>query len=284
MGPNRVSAGPAAGGHDPCQWPVGRRPTLSSPGVRADPSSRLPRQCGSAGPSHWRRRASCPPDLEADLADEMEILRRRGGDSSMANGPVRASVSDRRWSHRRKMAEPHAAGGPPWRLVVFASSHSSFVNARTRWPSPVNRVELPGVPRPQAVDLDFEREAQHDSDQHDQSEHPDALQRLIDQDRPDDVSDDQHLKAKQDHPPKIGAQLPKRVRSVRANLLRVKNESNEATDDHDRASDALNDLDHLAGDILVAHPPTLATALSRAQTNGIRFATRRVDRENQVVS
>ena len=87
MGPNRVSGGPAAGGHDPCQWPVGRRPTLSSPGVRADPSSRLPRQCGSAGPS-WaggdlslaqarklpaRPRGGSSPTRWRFFADEVEI-------------------------------------------------------------------------------------------------------------------------------------------------------------------------------------------------------------------
>ena len=99
------------------------------------------------------------------------------------------------------------------------------------------------------------------------SQNPDAPQRLVHEDGPDDVSDDQHLEAKQDHPAEIGAQLPERIRCVRGSLLRVAAEGDEPADDHDCGAEALDDLDHVAGDTLVAHPANVAKAAARGQTN-----------------
>ena len=90
----------------------------------------------------------------------------------------------------------------------------------------------------------------------------------VDQDRPDDVGDDQHLEAEQDHASKVRAQLPERVGRVPGDLLRIAPEGDEPADDHDGAAEALDDLDDIAGCTLVAHPPTLAKITPRGLTIG----------------
>src|SRR5450755_449953 len=66
--------------------------------------------------------------------------------------------------------------------------------------------QLPPAPRPQAVDLHLEREAEHDPDHHHDAEHGDALEGGVDDDRPDDVGDDQDLEAEQDAAAQVAAQ------------------------------------------------------------------------------
>ena len=104
------------------------------------------------------------------------------------------------------------------------------------------------------VDLAVWREAQHDPDHHDESQNPDPLQGLVNENRPDDVSDDQHLETEQYHPSKVRSQLPERVGHVRGDPLHADSEGDETADDHDCTADALNDSYHLAGDSLVANP------------------------------
>src|SRR5665647_2356335 len=120
------------------------------------------------------------------------------------------------------------------------------------------QLEPPPVPWPSPLDLGFQREAQHDPDQHDHPQYPDALERRVDDDCPNDVGDYQHFEAEQDHPSKVRAQLLIRVGCVRDNLLRVAGESEETAEDHDCCSNALDDLHDLADETFVAHPPTLA--------------------------
>ena len=141
--------------------------------------------------------------------------------------------------------------------------HSSIAGAQVRCPWPLYGPQPPHVPWPHPVDLDFQREAQHDPDQHDQSQDPYALQRLVHQDGPNDVSNDQHLQTQQDHTSEVRPQLPERISCVRGSLPDIDGEGNEPADDHNGTADALNDSDHLAGDALIAHDPTLANAANR---------------------
>src|ERR1035437_1935366 len=134
-------------------------------------------------------------------------------------------------------------------------ARNSVAGARARFRCPVCQLEPPPVPWPSPVDLGFQREAQHDPDQHDHPQYPDALERRVDDDRSNDVGDYQHFEAEQDHPSKVRAQLSVGHRCVRDNLLRIAGESEEPADDHDCCSNALDDLHDLADEILVAHPP-----------------------------
>src|SRR4029450_2316711 len=84
-------------------------------------------------------------------------------------------------------------------------SHEDDMAARYPGPGLRKRARASGLavaasPRPGAVDLDLEREAEHDPDRHDRGEHSDALERRVDDDRPDDVGDDQDLEAGQSEP------------------------------------------------------------------------------------
>src|SRR4029450_8880353 len=73
----------------------------------------------------------------------------------------------------------------------------------------------PTVPWPHAVHLDLEREAEEDPYDHDHPQHGDALEGLIDNDRPDDVGDDQHLEAEQDAPTQLATERLVRARPLR---------------------------------------------------------------------
>ena len=134
----------------------------------------------------------------------------------------------------------------------------------TSWPG--LRPESPRVPWPGPVNLYFQGEAQHDPDQHDQSQNPDALKGLIHQDRADNVCDDQHLETEQDHASEIGSQLPERIGRVGSSLLPIATEGDEPSEDHNHGTGALDNFHHLAGDTLVAHRPTLAKAVIGGQT------------------
>src|SRR6202012_5311596 len=74
---------------------------------------------------------------------------------------------------------------------------------------------LRSAPWPHAIDLHFEREAQEDPDHDDDAERRHAFDGGVDNDGPDDVSDDQDLEAEQDGAPETPAQrvvgLPGRV-------------------------------------------------------------------------
>ena len=122
------------------------------------------------------------------------------------------------------------------------------------------------------------------ADHHDESQNPDLSRDWSTKNRPDDVSDDQHLETEQYHPSEVRSQLPDRVGRMRGDLRHAESEGDETADDHDCAADALNDSYHLAGDSLVANPTTLAMAATRRQSNGTRVAFRRVDHASRVVS
>ena len=66
----------------------------------------------------------------------------------------------------------------------------------------------PKVPRPDPVDLNFQREAEHDADGDDHPEHAYALHGRIDDDGADDVTDDEHLEAEENRLPKLSAEPP----------------------------------------------------------------------------
>jgi hypothetical protein len=98
------------------------------------------------------------------------------------------------------------------------------------------------------------------ADHHDEAQNPDLSRDWSTKNRPDDVSDDQHLETEQYHPSEVRSQLPDRVGRMRGDLRHAESEGDETADDHDCAADALNDSYHLAGDNLVANPTTLAMA------------------------
>src|ERR1035437_2745556 len=81
-----------------------------------------------------------------------------------------------------------ASATPPRRTAPLLSRRQQDL---TSWPG--LRPESPHVPWPGPVNLYFQGEAQHDPDQHDQSQNPDALKGLIHQDRADNVCDDQQI-------------------------------------------------------------------------------------------
>src|SRR6185503_9722623 len=68
------------------------------------------------------------------------------------------------------------------------------------------RSGLAAAPRTGAFDLNLQREAEEDADQHDDAEHGDALERRVDDDRPDDVGHDQDLEAEQDAAAEVASQ------------------------------------------------------------------------------
>src|SRR5674476_1318025 len=130
-------------------------------------------------------------------------------------------------------------------MMTSSEGRCSTVGAGARCLCRACRPQSPRVPCPCTVHLELRREAQPDSDQHDQSQNPDALQGLVNPDRP------------------RGRQL-----------LPVSGEGDEPAGGHDRATDALDDLHHLAGDTLVAHRATLAkTATGRQSIEPLRYPT-----------
>ena len=66
---------------------------------------------------------------------------------------------------------------------------------------------LPPAPRPDAVDLRLEREAQGDPDGDDDAEYRDALDRWVDDDGSDDVGHDQDFEAEQNGPAQVPAKF-----------------------------------------------------------------------------
>src|SRR5919106_57493 len=99
------------------------------------------------------------------------------------------------------------------------------------------------MPRPGAVDLDFEREAQEDPDHDDGTEHRDPLEGGLDHDRPDDVGDDEYLEAEQDGTPDVLAELLIGALGTATEPPREQDERAQHAEDHDRGADALDDVD-----------------------------------------
>src|SRR4029078_10500818 len=87
-----------------------------------------------------------------------------------------------------------------------AAGRAATVGLCVVLPSGSAGVELSSVPWPDTVDLDLQREAEEDPNHDDAAEHRDAFEGGIDDDRPDDVSHDQHLQAEQDAAAQITAQ------------------------------------------------------------------------------
>ena len=109
----------------------------------------------------------------------------------------------------------------------------------------------PAVPRPEAVDLDLEREAEQYPDHHDEPEHPDALEGAIHDDRQDDVGDDEDLDAEQDRPAQVAAEPRVPVGVGLDAVPCVPHEPVQASEDHDERADGLDDLDDPFHDLVV---------------------------------
>src|SRR5436190_23910106 len=100
----------------------------------------------------------------------------------------------------------------------------------------------PSVPWPEALDLHFEREAEQDPDDDDDAEHRHALVCRRDDDRPDDVSDDEHLEAEQDAAAEVATEPL--VRSVArrspGSVAQEGGERSESAEDHDPGADGFD--------------------------------------------
>src|SRR3954452_19359592 len=100
-------------------------------------------------------------------------------------------------------------------------------------------------PTPDTVDLDLQREAEEDSDHDDDAEDRDAFERRVDDDRPDDVSDDQYFQSQQDAAAQVAAQTG--IGAVKGlGAPGAHGESDECAqpaEDHDPRADCLDDLD-----------------------------------------
>ena len=122
--------------------------------------------------------------------------------------------------------------------------------------------KAPSVPWPHAVDLDLEREAQDHSDQHDGPEDDDALDGLVDHDRADDVGDDEHFEAEQDHAAEVLAQVTEGVLTARRDdLADVASERAESPDDQDRRPDSFDDVDGVGEELAIGHGGLSSTRL-----------------------
>ena len=112
----------------------------------------------------------------------------------------------------------------------------------------------PAVPWPHAVDLDLEGEAQDHANEHDGPEDDDALHGLVDHDRADDVGDDEHFEAEQDHPAEVLAQVAERVLTARGDdLTDVTSKRAESPDDQNRRPDSLDDVHDVGEEFAIRH-------------------------------
>ncbi len=115
--------------------------------------------------------------------------------------------------------------------------------------------QVPQVPRPGAVDLHLQREAEDDPNGDDHPEHPNAPLRRVDDDRANNVPDDEHFQAEQDGLAELSAQPP--VTLPRVTRLqqrpRVPTESEKTPDDHDPRADGLNPLGDINDELIVSH-------------------------------
>src|SRR5512132_321666 len=147
-------------------------------------------ELGQHDPAHRGRVASEPQHALVGLCSRMSLDRRPGDAGS---GQTAAAVL-----YSAKTSANVIRSGAAIRLSPAPPAVVTLKGAllRTRvWLS-----ATPAVPWPHAVRLDLEREAEEDPHNHDHAQHGDALDGLIDNDRPDDVGDDQHLEAEQDAP------------------------------------------------------------------------------------
>ncbi len=110
-------------------------------------------------------------------------------------------------------------------------------------------------PRPHAIDLDGQPPGQEDPDDHYRGQHGNAVRRLVDYDRPDDVGDDQDFEAQQDHPAEVLAEVRIRVRPP--NIADVESarmyENTEPTKDENGHTGALDNLDDVLDVVVETH-------------------------------
>src|SRR4051794_28705677 len=116
----------------------------------------------------------------------------------------------------------------------------------------------PLVPRPRAVDLHLEREAEHDPDRHDEPEHPHALEARVDDDRADDVADDEHFEAQEDDAPQAPAQRAVRAGGVVEHMAAGDHERADPAGDEDRHAHGLDDLGDVADRLVIGHHVTVS--------------------------
>lgn len=134
---------------------------------------------------------------------------------------------------------------------------TAFATSRRRRRARASR-DTPPIPWPRAVDLDFEREAQHDPDQHDDSQHGHALDRLVDNDRANDVGDDEHLEAEKDHPSEVLAQIAEGISTAAGDDLEPEpGERADPTNHQDRCSDCFDHVYNVREEVAVGHAVTL---------------------------
>src|SRR5436190_4372237 len=113
----------------------------------------------------------------------------------------------------------------------------------------------PAIPRPRAVDLHLQREAEQDPNQNNDAEHGHALERRVYDDGANDVRHDEHFEAKQDASTEIATKpivRPLLLRSV-GRIAEKCDEKDQATDHHDPGTDRLDALYEVGDDLLVAH-------------------------------
>ena len=130
-----------------------------------------------------------------------------------------------------------------------------LLHERHRSPPAESSPGVAAVPRPHAVDLHIDREAEHDSDQDDPTEHGNALEGLVDDDRATMSATISTSKAEEDRAAEIPPQL--RIRAWSALRLRDAPEEDEegaeATGDHDRCADRFDDADDIGDCALESH-------------------------------
>src|SRR3954454_20040980 len=120
-----------------------------------------------------------------------------------ARGPLGTT---RRWASRGSLttegqlraAQRRLRGGAPHNTRKWTRNFRDGFSAAVHGLASGAGIRLSPVPRPDTVDLDLQREAEEDSDHDDDAEDRDAFERRVDDDRPDDVSDDQYFQSQQD--------------------------------------------------------------------------------------
>src|SRR4051794_9296507 len=112
----------------------------------------------------------------------------------------------------------------------------------------------PAIPRPRAVDLHFQREAEQDPNDNNAAEYGHALERRVYDDGADDVRHDEHFEPEQDASTEIATKPivgPPPFHIV-GRIAQKRDEHGQATDDHDPGTDRLDPLYEVGDDLLVA--------------------------------
>src|SRR5688500_15132054 len=111
------------------------------------------------------------------------------------------------------------------------------------------------LPRPAAVDLRLEREAQEGADDDDEAEHAEVLERRLHRHRADDVRGDEELEAEQDRAAEVEA--VRRVGELEAAAAQAREEADrreQRAEDDDRDPADLDRADEQV-DVLEEHGP-----------------------------